>query len=135
SAFITAGAGSVILLWGTAGDLVVELEHLKPPAEPVGPFKITHDHDAGVSTIEHGPVDVLGMLRHTPGGLTVADLSRAMFGSKPTANEKKQAERKLKRLVTIGLAYQSDQFRDDDTGAWGPARYFAAAPLTDGEGA
>jgi hypothetical protein len=53
-AWITAGAGSVILLWGQPGDLVVQLRHLKQPAAEVGPFQILHDHSRGVSTIHRG---------------------------------------------------------------------------------
>jgi hypothetical protein len=34
---ITAGAGSVVLLWGAAGDPIVEWRHLKQPAAEVGP--------------------------------------------------------------------------------------------------
>src|SRR6185436_7011481 len=51
SVWITAGAGSVVLLWGEAGDPIVDLIHLKQPAEPVGPMRIVHDHDAGTSAV------------------------------------------------------------------------------------
>ena len=40
SVWITAGAGSVILLWGEAGDPIVELTHLKQPADEVGPLEL-----------------------------------------------------------------------------------------------
>ncbi len=36
SVWITAGAGSVLLVWGEAGDSVVQVTHLKQPAEDVG---------------------------------------------------------------------------------------------------
>jgi hypothetical protein len=38
SAWLTAGAGSVLLLWGAAGDLLVEMKHLKQPVGEVGPY-------------------------------------------------------------------------------------------------
>ena len=44
SVWITAGAGSVVLLWGESGDALVDLSHLKQPAENVGPLKLLHDH-------------------------------------------------------------------------------------------
>jgi AAA domain-containing protein len=36
SRWLTAGTGSVLLVWGEPGDLVVELIHLKQPVEEVG---------------------------------------------------------------------------------------------------
>ncbi|MBU8793213.1 AAA family ATPase [Micrococcus luteus] len=51
SGWITAGAGSVVLLHGEAGAASVELRHLKQPAEPVGPLTIEHDPAAGVSRV------------------------------------------------------------------------------------
>ena len=50
---ITRGCGSVITLWApAAGATEVELNHVKPPAEPVGPFVIHRDHMTGRSTRE-----------------------------------------------------------------------------------
>jgi hypothetical protein len=53
SMLITAGAGSVVFLYGDPGQEEVELLHLKPPAEKVGPLKVRHDHAAGTSTLAH----------------------------------------------------------------------------------
>src|SRR5207248_1735381 len=59
SRWITAGCGSVLLLWGDAGDPIVEFEHLKQPADAVGPFKLLHDNRSGTtSVVDSG--DVLG---------------------------------------------------------------------------
>ena len=44
STWITSGAGSVISLWGEPGDPLVELTHLKQPADDVGPLDLEHDH-------------------------------------------------------------------------------------------
>ena len=49
STWLTAGHGSVVLLWGEAGDPYVELAHLKQPAGEVGPLDVQHDHDRGRS--------------------------------------------------------------------------------------
>jgi AAA domain len=55
SRWLTAGAGSVLLLWGDAGDRVIEAIHLKQPAEPFGPAAIAHDHTHGRSELEGNP--------------------------------------------------------------------------------
>jgi len=52
STWITAGAGSVVLLWGSAGDPIVDLAHLKQPAAEVGPHRIEHDHFTGARRTE-----------------------------------------------------------------------------------
>ncbi len=52
SVWVTAGAGSVLLIWGEAGDAAVELTHLKQPAEEVGPMHVVHDHATGTSTVQ-----------------------------------------------------------------------------------
>lgn len=43
STWLTSGAGSVISINGEPGDAVVELRHLKQPADTIGPLKILHD--------------------------------------------------------------------------------------------
>jgi len=57
---ITRGCGSVITLWApAAGATEVELNHVKPPAEPIGPFVILRNHTTGRSTRErNGTLDV-----------------------------------------------------------------------------
>ena len=79
STWITAGAGSVILLWGSAGDATIELVHLKPPVATVGPLKIEHDHRTGTSTVSDG-FNLLAALRATARGLTATDAARQRFG-------------------------------------------------------
>lgn len=73
SAWIAAGAGSVVLIWGAAGDSRVELIHLKQPAEKVGPLNLLHNHAAGTTSIaeDTGP-DLWELLVEAGGcGLTV----------------------------------------------------------------
>jgi len=47
SKWITAGQGSVILLWGDTGALSVELSQLKPIRMKVGPLAVKYDHSTG----------------------------------------------------------------------------------------
>lgn len=100
STWLTAGAGSVILLWGEAGDPVVELLHLKQPAETLGPWQVRHDHTAGLSEIVH-QVDILQMVRHQGTvGLTAKLLATSMFTEpNPSAAQIEKARRRLDRLV------------------------------------
>jgi hypothetical protein len=79
STWITAGAGSVIGLWGAAGDPVVSLHHLKQPAEAVGPLQLIHDHPAGTTDI-YREADLLQLARYNSahGGLTAQAAASAM---------------------------------------------------------
>lgn len=102
SVWITNGAGSVLLLAGDAGDAIVGLRHLKPPAEEVGPFNIRHDHGAGLSEVWHS-TDLARLL--TPAGLTAKDAAAVLFDTdKPTANQREKARRRLDSLAKSGAA-------------------------------
>lgn len=105
STWITAGAGSVVLLWGEAGSELIELVHLKQPADVVGPFTVEHDHHAGTSKISRG-FDALAYLRARPGGVTVTEAAQAEHGTTITAASPKwkKTERRLRGLVRDGLA-------------------------------
>lgn len=105
STWITAGAGSVISLWGAAGDPVVNLRHLKQPAEEFGPLEVTHDHDTGTSTITP-KVDLLGQIRgRGKHGLTPSQAACLISKKdKPTRSDIEKARRQLDRLVTHELA-------------------------------
>ena len=123
--WITAGAGSVVLLWGAAGDPLVELVHLKQPAAEVGPLKVEHDHNTGRSSVYRGAVDPLVMLRNAPNGLTSVDVARAMTESdKPSDNVRKKAQRQLERLVRDDLARSVGGQKGGSQGSE-PVRYFA----------
>lgn len=104
SAWITAGIGSAILLWGTPGDSVVELHHLKQPAEAVGPIKVIHDHEAGMSSVFEA-TDLYTLIQSAPH--TARQAAIAMYGDgngdvSPSDIEK--ARRKLEKLVKDGHA-------------------------------
>lgn len=109
SRWITAGAGSVLMLWGDAGDTVVELTHIKQPADPFGPHKLIHDHAAGRTSLFE-PADLLETLRRYTQGLTVHDAAAYIFANEaPSRNEIERARRKLNKLVDADLATRSDE--------------------------
>jgi replicative DNA helicase len=110
STWIVAGVGSVVLLWGAAGDPIVELLHLKQPVAEVGPFKIEHDQQTGVSSISDG-VDVLDFIRRRPRGVTAGEIARLLNGGgDPSDNQRKKAQRRLERMLAQGLLHRLDTF-------------------------
>jgi replicative DNA helicase len=119
SRWLTAGMGSVLLIWGEPGDLVVELTHLKQPAEEIGPLQLLHDHKRGETTLFE-EVDLLGLVEAAgTEGLLVVDAAKAIFRSEqPSRNEVEKARRRLGRLVDQG------QLRKDESSATEPSRYF-----------
>lgn len=124
STWITAGMGSVLLVWGEPGDPVVEVSHLKQPAEPIGPLTVMHDHTAGISTVEAG-VDLLSLVR-TSTGLTAEGAARALFRKdKVDRNQTLKAKRKLESLVNKGLIVAREQGRSQVTGQQMPTRFYA----------
>lgn len=117
SRWLIAGMGSVVVLWGDAGDSLVEFRHLKQPAEEVGPFNLLHDHVHGRTTV-YDSTDLEQLLASAPYGLIVADAARLLFASDPpAAKEIEKARRKLESLVGRKRAER----RDDPDGL---ARYF-----------
>lgn len=133
SMHLTAGMGSVVGLWGAAGDPVVELSHLKQPAAEVGPLKVEHDHGAGRSSVSQG-FDFLDALRFSP--RTPTELAQRAHGTdKPTDAQVAKARRKVERLVRDGLAIKVDGPSKGGATASGKggatgARYAAADPCT-----
>ncbi|WP_230379194.1 bifunctional DNA primase/polymerase [Microbacterium sp. ZXX196] len=106
SIWITAGAGSVVLLWGTAGDTLVELTHLKQPIDPLGPWQVFHDRERAVSRV-YRKRDALAVLcALSDGGLTTANaVAAGLFDSeKPDEGEKQKVRRKLESFEARGWA-------------------------------
>lgn len=110
STWITAGAGSVVLLWGSAGDAVVTLHHLKQPMDTVGPLTIVHDNHAGLSTVEDKPDPV--RLASAQGGITVQGYAEARFGEEPSRSDKEKARRELDSLARRGQLITREQPRE-----------------------
>ena len=103
SGWLTAGVGSVVLLWGEAGDPIVELRHLKQPAGEVGPLTVVHDHEAGTSSL-HEPADLRAMLTRAPGP-TAGEAAQRIYGvPAPGRNQVEKARRRLEAEVKAGRA-------------------------------
>lgn len=106
STWITAGARSVVLLWGQPGDLVVELVHLKQPMASVGPFKVEQNPATGEMTVMEG-FDLLSVLRNSPQGLTAKEGAQRQFGvDRPSATQQRQVKRSLDRLLQTEAAHR-----------------------------
>lgn len=113
STWITAGAGSVVLLWGEPGDAYVELHHLKQPAAEVGPLKLHHDHARGRTTL----ADAVDLLDLAATGLTVADAAKNIYETDaPTREQKERARRRLEKLVSSGNLVLNPGRRPRDPG-------------------
>ena len=127
STFIVGGAGSVILLWGDPGDPVVELSHLKPPAEQLEPLTIEIDHQRGVVSALV-KTDLLAALRAAPLGLSAREAAARLYESAaPSRAEIEKARRKLEKLAERCLAVRREE--EALRGAVREAdRYFAAPP-------
>lgn len=132
STWITAGAGSVIGVWGAPGDPIVSMRHLKQPAAEVGPFRLRHDHTRGDTEIFH-QVDAVELMAHMgPAGLSATELAHQMFpsaNSTPSTAEREKARRKLESLVDGGLAQRVSQGR----GRGAETRYRALVNPATGE--
>ncbi len=118
SAWITAGAGSVILLHGDAGASQVELAHLKQPAEPVGPLTLEFDRHAGTIRLADTNVDPLDWLRHQRGPITAQHLAQTYVLPGDIAQPKhaQRARRDLDRLTREGLANKTPGTRGGNGG-------------------
>ncbi|MBT2450935.1 bifunctional DNA primase/polymerase [Streptomyces sp. ISL-43] len=120
STWITSGAGSVVLLWGEAGDPLVSFRHLKQPMDEVGPFHLVHDHEAGTTDVQHA-ADLLDMARRGGvHGVTAMAAAEAIFETKKvTPAQREKARRKLDKLTRSGHLT-----RVDSQTAGEPARYY-----------
>lgn len=106
SRWITAGAGSVLMLWGEPGDLVVEADHLKQPDEQIGPLKLLHDHAAGTTTVVD-QVDAWDIVQRSRNGTTAFAVACALFATiGPDRNETEKARRQLERLAKEGKIHR-----------------------------
>lgn len=75
----------------------MELEHLKPPSEPVGPLSVIVNFETGSVSIED-EVDLYEMARKAPFGIQAEGAARALFRvSDPERNQIEKARRKLKK--------------------------------------
>lgn len=132
SRWITAGAGSVAMLWGEAGDLVVDFDHLKQPSETVGPVKVIHDHLNGVSTVAE-TVDAWKVVRGATKGVTASGAAMVMFAEpQPTRNSVEKARRQLDRLAREGKVHRRDGTKGGKPGE-NAATYYPLAVIDGGQ--
>jgi replicative DNA helicase len=104
SRWLSAGMGSVVVLWGSPGDPIVDFRHLKTPADEYGPHAVIHDHDKGETTL-HQPADLWQLVHDSAarGGVTATEAARHLFGApEPNRNETEKARRRLERLHDEG---------------------------------
>ena len=122
SAWITAGAGSVILLWGQAGDPVVTLLHLKQPAEDIGPLTLIHDHSTGTTTVdkEEHDLDAYLIANAPNGGLTAAAWAAVIY-DEASKNNIEKARTRLNNAVAEGRARVVEGKRGGPPSAYFPA--------------
>ncbi len=121
--WLTAGMGSVIILWGDPGDPIVELTHLKQPVEEIGPWNIRHDHDRGL-TLRYESVTVEELLTRAGAHGLTAQVAAGMLRQTdtPSRNEIEKARRQLAKLVDRGLATEQPGDRTQ------PSRFYPREP-------
>jgi hypothetical protein len=120
SRWITAGAGSVVSLWGEPGDLVVEFAHLKAPAGQSGPWMMRIDPDAGTVHLDRPAIDLVDQIRlRGAQGITAEVAARLMSGAdKPTRGEVEKARYRLNKKVAEGILYRRNGQRGGEPAAW-----------------
>lgn len=97
--WLTAGQGSVISIWGHPGDTIIDLTHLKAPAEQAGPWTLHMDFDRGHTTIDE-EISPLKIVTGSPRGATVKLVATLMYkAEEPTRNQLEKARRRLDKLV------------------------------------
>lgn len=128
STWLTSGAGSVIMLTGEPGDLVVRFHHRKTPADEVGPYHLHHDPDKGKLTVA-GQIDLVISARNAGvDGLTARTAAEEMYEKRIVSDSDiKKAARQLDKLVTRGLLMKVDGERGGPGGSR-PTVYFVAEP-------
>lgn len=103
STWITAGMGSVLALSGKAGDLVVDVHHLKAPLEQLHSFKVIHDPDRGETTVTERP-DLWEYMQQHPEGVTAKQAAQVLSSTdNPSRNDVEKARRRLRGWVERGF--------------------------------
>jgi hypothetical protein len=123
SRWLTAGAGSVIMLSGKPGDPIIRFRHTRQPAAEVGPYKLISYQDTGEIAIYHA-VDLVELAKAGKNGLTVKDAACALSETdKPDPNDIEKARRRLNKLVDTGKLRQVEGHRGGSAGE-GEARWY-----------
>ncbi len=121
SRWLTAGAGSVIFLWGKPGDAVVELYHRKQPAGEIPPLHMTIDAEHGTVSAE-ASADIASLIAASglgAGAFTVHAAAQLMAGTlTPDRNQTEKARRQLKAMEAEGRAAVVDPGAQGRAGTW-----------------
>ena len=92
STWSTTGHGSVLLLWGEAGDPIIELSHLKQPASEVGPLKMLQGPTALGSVSIYEAEDLVELGQRSVTDSPPGRLPEATYGTEnPTRNQIEKA--------------------------------------------
>jgi hypothetical protein len=127
SNWLTAGAGSVVMLTGEPGDPIVGFRHAKQPHAEVGPWRLLHDPQRGRFSIDH-ETDLLAIAAAAgANGLTPAGAACAIFEKdKPSRAQIEKARRRLDKLVTSGHLTRIEGIKGGADGGIS-ANYFTAS--------
>jgi hypothetical protein len=132
STWIPSGCGSAILLWGDAGDAMVEFLHRKQPMNQVGPFKIEHDARSGTSAVHADDrQDLVALARRcATSGISAKEAAAALHDERqPTDRQIAAARRKLQDLKKKKMLVTRDSSMSGGRG--NATLWFPAAPPDD----
>ena len=127
SRWLTAGAGSLILLCGEPGDPIIKFKHVRSPAAEVGPFQLLSVQETGEISI-YSSVDLIELAKAASesGGLTAKTAARALFEKdEPTRAEIEKARRRLVKLIAERKLRQEEGHRGGQVGD-GEAKWLPA---------
>ncbi len=126
STWLTSGAGSVVMLVGEPGDLVVRFHHRKPPADEVGPWHLHYDPDGGEMKVAES-IDLWKLVNNAgPDGVTAKGAAEVMYEkSRPSESDCHKAARQLNKLVKAGSLQRIDGSRGGPGGST-PTVWFVA---------
>lgn len=103
SMWITAGAGTVLLLWADkAGSAYTELSTLKPAADDVGPITVHHDLDTGKMTAAE-ELSIEAILQGNRCAIPITEITNALGAGPGDRNRIEQVRRRLSRLAADQL--------------------------------
>jgi hypothetical protein len=107
SRWLTAGCGSVVMLWGDPGDPIVELTHLKQPVDVVGPLTLLHDNRSGTTTVADAPDVVDLVAANSPADAKT--IAKALYAIRePKRPHIEKARRRLDAEVEQGRLERHD---------------------------
>lgn len=103
STWLTAGMGSVLLVWGEPGDPLVELRTLKHASGEIGPLTVAIDHSLGEVRIDEKP-DLAALAAGSIDGITATEAAISLYRiDSPKKADRERARRQLDALVKRGV--------------------------------